>query len=195
MLKLIMAVSSDGVLSLGPSDDMTWTSKEDKQIFKLLTLSSGAVLGVGLTTYNILPHLPNREVIPLSRRPHYSLNNEGKKAISCAGPVGPRVHYEMDEKVTYIKAQTLHEFKRNHPNAWLIGGFKVAYEALTSGLLNEVYMCENPIELLPIVYREHGGYPHYQIDYITRFLEGSEKWKKVDKIQIGRSTIHVWKLK
>lgn len=193
MLKLIMAVSSDGVLSLGPSDDMSWTSKEDKQIFKLLTLTSGAVLGAGLTTYNLLPHLPNREVIPLSRSLHYSVNNEGKKVLSPSRPVGPRVHYDgHNEKVAYIKAQTLHEFKYNYPNAWLIGGFKVAYKALTSGLVDEVYMCENPIELLPLAYRE---YPHFQIDYITRFLEGMEKWKKVDKIQIGRSTINVWKLK
>jgi dihydrofolate reductase len=64
-LKLIMAVSADGLLARGPEDDMSWTGGDDKAAFRLMTMSGG-VLGVGSRTYDRLPRLPGRTVVRIS---------------------------------------------------------------------------------------------------------------------------------
>lgn len=66
-MKLILAVSADGYLCKGPEDDMKWTGELDKFIFKLLTLSDGATLLAGSTTFSQLPLLPGRKVVRISR--------------------------------------------------------------------------------------------------------------------------------
>lgn len=66
-MKLILAVSGDGFLCRGPEDDMKWTGPLDKFIFKLLTLSDGATLLAGSTTFSQLPILPGRKVVRISR--------------------------------------------------------------------------------------------------------------------------------
>ncbi len=65
-LKLIMAVSADGFVARGPTDDMTWTGSTDKRVFRLLT-SVGGVLGAGRRTFEQLPRLEGRTVVLLSR--------------------------------------------------------------------------------------------------------------------------------
>lgn len=40
-MRLLLAVSADGYLALGPEDDMKWTGPIDKAVFRLLTLSDG----------------------------------------------------------------------------------------------------------------------------------------------------------
>lgn len=64
---MILAVSADGFLARGPDDDMSWTSQTDKKLFRLLTLV-GPLLLAGATTAKLLPKLPGRTVVPLSRR-------------------------------------------------------------------------------------------------------------------------------
>jgi dihydrofolate reductase len=66
-MKILMAVSSDGFLASGPDDNMRWTGVMDKAIFRLLTLSSGLPLLAGRKTAIMLPSLPGRVVIALSR--------------------------------------------------------------------------------------------------------------------------------
>lgn len=67
-LKLVMAVSADGFVAKGPRDDMRWTGHLDKQLFKLLTVSHPVLL-VGRKTFEVMPKLPWRRVVPLSRDP------------------------------------------------------------------------------------------------------------------------------
>lgn len=65
-LKLIMAVSADGFVARGPYDDMSWTGSTDKRVFRLLTAVEG-ILGAGRRTFEQLPLLEGRTVVPLSR--------------------------------------------------------------------------------------------------------------------------------
>jgi dihydrofolate reductase len=65
-LKLVMAVSADGFVARGPTDDMTWTGSTDKRVFRLLT-SVGGVLGAGRRTFEQLPRLEGRYVHMLTR--------------------------------------------------------------------------------------------------------------------------------
>lgn len=65
-LKLIMAVSADGFVAKGPCDDMRWTGFTDKQVFRLLT-ASHPILLVGRQTAGVMPQLPWRRVVTLSR--------------------------------------------------------------------------------------------------------------------------------
>jgi dihydrofolate reductase len=66
-MKLILAVSRDGFLASGPSDDMRWTGPADKYAFRLLTLSDGEPLLAGRRTAEMLPPLPGRDVVRLDR--------------------------------------------------------------------------------------------------------------------------------
>lgn len=111
MLKLIMAVSADGYLCRGPDDRMGWTGTDDKRLFRLLTTLGGRVLLAGKTTAAMLPPLPGRTVIPLTRE------RSGQEGI------------------------TLEEAVMSYPDAWLIGGPTVALEALRQQLVDEVVLC------------------------------------------------------
>lgn len=63
--RLLLAVSADDFLARGPGDNMDWTSKSDKFLFRLLT--SGGTVVVGRRTYDVLPPLKNRDVYVLTR--------------------------------------------------------------------------------------------------------------------------------
>lgn len=66
-LRGILAVSADGLLARGPNDDMSWTGKLDKQLFKLLTCVGGDI-GVGTSTWLSMPRqLQGRRLHLLSR--------------------------------------------------------------------------------------------------------------------------------
>jgi dihydrofolate reductase len=73
--KLIMAVSADGYLARGPKDNMRWTGFTDKQVFRLLT-ASHPVLLIGRQTHDVMPPLPWRQVVCLSRDPAQGLSLE-----------------------------------------------------------------------------------------------------------------------
>ncbi|ALH23649.1 putative dihydrofolate reductase [Pseudomonas phage PaMx28] len=66
-MKLILAVSRDGFLASGPDDDMRWTGPADKYAFRLLTLSDGEPLLAGKQTARLMPPLPGRDIVHLSR--------------------------------------------------------------------------------------------------------------------------------
>lgn len=53
MLDVIMAVSQDGFVCRDDKDDMSWTGREDKAIFK--TVTHGRKLCCGKGTYDLLP--------------------------------------------------------------------------------------------------------------------------------------------
>jgi dihydrofolate reductase len=111
--KLILAVSADGFLAKGPDDDMSWTGKVDKAIFRLLTTVTVPLpLLVGRKTAKAMPvQLPGRKLIVLSRNP--------KKGLD------------------------LRDAARAWPEAWLIGGAEVALQALELRLVQDAYLCYN----------------------------------------------------
>lgn len=65
-MRLLMASSDDGYLCKGPDDDMGWTGSTDKLLFRALT-SVGGVCAAGSRTHDLMPSLPGREFIRLSR--------------------------------------------------------------------------------------------------------------------------------
>lgn len=103
-MKLLIAVSADGFVATGPSDNMRWTGLQDKAVFRLLTLTSDQVLLAGRVTAELMPTLSGRTLVPLSL---------GKGGIS------------LEEASIY------------YPDAWLIGGYTVALEALHRGYIKE----------------------------------------------------------
>lgn len=121
-MKLIMACSADGFFAKGPDDDMTWTGTTDKRVFQLLTRTSGAVCLAGRKTFQTLPVLPHRRVVPLSYRfPHVN-NVKGEASL----------------------AYTLHDAYRwfGH-DCWLIGGVEVAKDAIQGNLVSEAVICRS----------------------------------------------------
>ena len=69
-MRLLMAVSADGFLARGPDDDMRWTGRLDKKVFRLLT-GVGGVCGAGSTTYDLMETtLKGRTLFRLSRSGH-----------------------------------------------------------------------------------------------------------------------------
>lgn len=76
-LNLLMAVSHDGFVARGPDDEMHWTGLADKTLFKMLTLVNPSLpLLAGRRTAAMLPQLPGRTVVPLSRDPAQGLSLE-----------------------------------------------------------------------------------------------------------------------
>lgn len=71
-MRLLMAVSADGFLCRSDSDDMSWTGRMDKLVFRTLT-GVGGVCAAGRVTWNLMPRLEGRQLIPLSRR-NYTLH-------------------------------------------------------------------------------------------------------------------------
>lgn len=65
-MRLLMAASLDGYLCRDERDDMSWTGPADKALFRALT-GVGRVCAAGRTTWNIMPKLEGRQLIPLSR--------------------------------------------------------------------------------------------------------------------------------
>jgi dihydrofolate reductase len=120
-MRLLLASSRDGFLCRGADDDMRWTGSADKFAFKLLTMSDcGAPLLAGGTTFDMLPPLPGRHVLRLSRQPR----EFGK-------------HHKLD----------LHVAAQCFPRAWLIGGPTVAEEALRLGMVKSAFICVAAVDL------------------------------------------------
>lgn len=186
-LKLVMASSLDGIVSLGPNDDMFWTGESDKKAFRLLT-SVGGVLGAGRRTFENLPALRGRTVRCLSHR--------RCKMVSSPWAVKP---WEVDGDAAFDASYsahetlTLREFAQQFPQGWLVGGQTVALEALKADLVNEVFMCRAPIDfrkdLLSVMTTT------FQRDYITPQLRSNYQWSRSDEFNVGDTRIEVWRFK
>lgn len=67
-MNIIMAVSKDGYVARGPTDDMSWLGGEDKAVFRILT-GVGGMVAVSRKTANLMPkHLEGRTLLALSSR-------------------------------------------------------------------------------------------------------------------------------
>ncbi len=127
MLRAIMAVSADGLVSCGPDDDMSWTGSADKQLFRAQT--EGCVLGAGTTTFNQLPHLPGRRVVQITRSvPERRMESAPLLAI-------------MEDRMV------LGDFYRAFPDGWLIGGQTVLLSAIMRGFVDRVILSHVQAEI------------------------------------------------
>lgn len=182
-LKLVMAVSKDGFVSLGPNDDMLWTGPDDKRAFRLLT-SVGGVLGAGRRTFEQLPRLKGRRVICLSTRKGFVEKAEAREARQHPFSDGP-----VSEDASYERAMSLGQFAHQHPTGWLIGGQTVALEALSVGLVDQVFLCRAPIEL----HRSGLFDPRVaQRDLISHRISS---WSRQERVSVGGTSVEVWRRK
>lgn len=122
-MKLILARSQDGFLCRDALDDMHWTGKLDKLIFKLLTISDGQPLAAGSATAKLLPTLVGRQLLVVSQRPK-----------------------EYMDKHRW-PAYTLEDLNYFYPDCWLIGGPTVALAALQQGFVKRAFICNIPTAL------------------------------------------------
>ncbi|UGL62769.1 putative dihydrofolate reductase [Xanthomonas phage FMYAK-P1] len=120
-MRLLLASSIDGYLASGADDDMRWTGKTDKAIFRLLTMSNANdVLLAGSTTFDQMPRLPNRSMVRITREPDAENLGLGK---------------------------SLGQAQLDHPDAWLIGGPTLALAALRLGYVTRAFITVVPTEL------------------------------------------------
>ncbi|UGL62808.1 putative dihydrofolate reductase [Xanthomonas phage MET13-T1] len=120
-MRLLLASSIDGYLASGADDDMRWTGKTDKAIFRLLTMSNANdVLLAGSTTFDQMPRLPNRSMVRITRAPDAEALGLGK---------------------------SLGQAQLDHPDAWLIGGPTLALAALRLGYVTRAFITVVPTEL------------------------------------------------
>lgn len=151
-LNLLMAVSVDGFVARGPADDMRWTGAEDKALFKTLTLSSPHPLLVGRRTYELMPALADRELVPISRNPELGISldraaelypgawliggAEVARAALQAGLVGlvyeSRVKAKLKEGIPW---RPVEKFLQVHPKAdfWIDTGVHVRVHGVKRG--------------------------------------------------------------
>ena len=79
-MRVLLAISADDYLARGPDDDMKWTGRADKQTFRLLTsIDTDTPLLAGSVTARLMPALPGRKVLGISRGSHLTL----EKAFEC----------------------------------------------------------------------------------------------------------------
>lgn len=176
-LKLIMAVSADGYLADGLDDDMSWTGRLDKLVFKLLT-SVGGPLGAGRRTFMSLPSLPGRELVCLTSRTGHDLfvHKPNFKPV-LPGPEEPTA-LPKDAAVVAHRLMTLREFERCYPDGWLIGGPETAAAAVDMGLIAEAVMCHGPARL-------GKGIP----DQLSPTFEDAKWLKTVQSVSMGGATL------
>lgn len=185
-LKLIMACSEDGIVSLAPDDDMSWTGTDDKRAFRLLT-SVGGVLGAGRRTFEQLPTLKGRRTYCLSSRRGVVMNAAAREAMQFPFSDGP-----VSDDAAYEETLTLGQFAHRFPEAWLIGGQTVALEALQLQMVGEVFLCRAPIELhYSTLYDPRTA----QLDRITPTLKASGRWSQTDTVRVGDTRVEVWRKK
>jgi dihydrofolate reductase len=109
-------VSADGFVCRGPDDDMSWTCRQDKTLFRMVT-TQARVLGAGSVTYDIMHsstvRLDNRLLVRLTR---------------------------IDDSSAGL---ALSEFARRYPNGCVVGGQRLMRLAIESGLVTSLMLCHN----------------------------------------------------
>lgn len=108
-MKAIFVESANGYLAKSDSDNMSWTPKLDKKIFKLLTYTCGGVCVCSKKTYGLLPpqmlNDTGRKFIVAERDGANSLINLNKKfpnAVLVGGPTFLTQAYKHNVIDTFI---------------------------------------------------------------------------------------------
>lgn len=126
-MKLLMAISKDGFVCKDENDDMSWTSKTDKKIFRLLTQTDGhgpylPQLFCGYKTGKLLPKLKNRQINIIEDWVEFGFGY-------------------IDDNGAFNAVDTCLE------DGHLIGGQKTALKAFERILIHKAYICRSEVEL------------------------------------------------
>lgn len=119
-MKAIFVESNNGYLARGPEDDMRWTPKLDKQLFKLLSCAFGGICVCSRHTYELLPkqmiYDSNRRFIIAERigqNSLVSLNKRFPNAVLIGGPTFLKAAYDLKVIDTFIVTTTTNGIKNN----------------------------------------------------------------------------------
>lgn len=120
-MKAVFVESYNGYLAKGPEDDMSWTPKLDKQLFKLLSCAFGGVCVCSRQTYELLPNKmkydDKRRFIIAERtgaNSLVSLNKIFPNAILVGGPAFLKAAYDLKVIDTFV-VTTINERIVNNP--------------------------------------------------------------------------------
>ncbi len=175
-MRLILAVSHDGYLAQGLEDDMSWTTPTDKKVFRLLT-QVGGVCGVGYASRRLMPgRLEGRKLVSITQDGRRVLNYH--PTPSTHGPYDPVPDWAAVEP-----SMTLGAFAHAHPDGWLLGGPRLALEAMSLRMVDQAFMCRVPMRL-------GGGLP----DLITPRLQASDgaEWSLSQSIVLDEVVVDCW---
>lgn len=126
-MRLVMAVSKDGLCARGDGDDMSWTGRFDKKLFQLVTLSGARDLVAGARTYDLMA---------------------GNNCVGLKGRTVRRLSRTPDEGgLTRVKSYTLERSVALFPGADLIGGLTAARAALELDYVTCAVIVTVPVEL------------------------------------------------
>ncbi|ODN31240.1 dihydrofolate reductase family protein [Fervidobacterium thailandense] len=130
-VRLVAVTDARGVIAVGDDDPINWSSREDKELFKMITLRSGVVI-MGRKTYEAIGRpLPGRLNVVLSSSWDWS-NTTPKPDLLLSGNVK-----EVVEKVKKI----------GYNDICVIGGQSVFTQFVESGLLTDIHLTIEPIIL------------------------------------------------
>ncbi len=157
-LDVIMAMSKDHYFGKKNLDDMSWTGRTDKLIFKALTFYENTTLLCGPNTAELLPTLPKRriKVIRKSRAGFYDTLNE------------------LYEEVSF---KNLGKRKSGLEGAKLIGGPTLVQAAIEADLVRNAYITVIDKELKSGIGREL-SYLHFDFCHYEELEFGSVKLRK-----------------
>ncbi len=126
---IIAALSKDGYITDNKTDQIKWTSEEDKEFFKQKTLSSGVVV-MGNKTYKAIGR-------PLSGR----LNIVYSSNINLKNVSG--FEYTNVDPVKLINELKIRGFSE----VAIIGGQQIYSLFMKSGVITDLYLTTEPISL------------------------------------------------
>lgn len=119
-MKVIFVESHNGYLAKGPGDDMLWTPKLDKQLFKLISCAFGGIYVCSRNTYRLLPKKmlldDNRKFIIAEKTGFNSLYNLNKifpNAVLIGGPDFLKAAYDAKVIDTFIVTTLEQDIRSN----------------------------------------------------------------------------------
>ncbi len=167
-MRIVMAVSKDGYVARGPSDDMSWLGATDKAVFRILTGVNGDV-AVGRGTACYMPReLPGRSLVYLSSR--------GRQTGKSWG--------------------TLEQFHRLAKHGWLIGGPRLALLALEAGYVDEVHLCRSDRCAFPDTHEDDpivDPITPWLTDHLCTALPTSSGWVLELETRLLDVTVECWR--
>lgn len=96
---------------------------------------------------------------------------------------------KVPDDAAYEETMSLGAFAHRYPTGWLIGGQTIAQEAISIGLVDQVFLCRAPIER----HRSTLFDPRVaQPDLISRMVS---RWSRQERLSIGGTSVEVWRRK
>ncbi|HUS14660.1 MAG TPA: dihydrofolate reductase family protein [Chloroflexia bacterium] len=126
---LMAAVTLDGKMARGPAHLSSWTSPEDKKLFRAETKRAGVIL-IGHNTYKTLAR-------PLPGRLHIVLTRDPATQTPAAGVV------EFTDALPSAIVADLEA--RGYTEAVLVGGGQINALFLASDLVDEIWLTVEPL--------------------------------------------------